>query len=195
MIKKIAFTLLLLSAEYLFAKPVFSPVKLYQGNDFMTKEEFAKVSSEINQIKQTIRLKSNQNKIFLFVLISSTVPVDYLKNILIDVGVLQDKNISIETKQFTRGLSSQTFNYFNKLKEAAENLPEKQKNMIVKNFKFKLNPDLFDELNVTKVPALILAECNSTPILNEDCNLKYMIRGDASLPYFFEKIKDYKQQK
>ena len=53
-----------------------------------------------------------------------------------------------------------------------------------------LCPDLFEDLNVTGVPAYVIGVCENAYKHPEECNAKYIVRGDAGLKFIMEKLSD-----
>jgi hypothetical protein len=165
--------------------------ELYQGDkstNFLTKKEFKKVYNIIANYKK----RDNKERDFIFYLTSESVPTQSMLNIIYQVGLLQKYgNIDIKTKQFFIGFPKDFKSLLTKFKDEIEKRNPAQKKLIENNSGIKIDPRIFSYFNLKKVPAIVLAKCKG---LNPDikkCKYKFILRGDASLLEFFEKVQNF----
>jgi len=57
-------------------------------------------------------------------------------------------------------------------------------------FKIKINPIMFKDLNITRVPAFVLAECDMSAgwLQHKRCRYEYEVLGDVSIDYALQKM-------
>lgn len=166
----------------------------YQGDDFLTTEEFNKVADAITNIK---KIHNNGKREFILYFTSTSVPDETLFNVLFSVGILQDNGINIDAKHYYTGFPEEFKDYMFSMKDKLENKPIQEKSKITQNFHLKIDPRMFYHFKLEKVPAIALAECTTENPEVDKCEFKYLIRGDVSLINFFDKISadDSKYQK
>jgi hypothetical protein len=54
----------------------------------------------------------------------------------------------------------------------------------------ELCPELFEDLNITRVPTYVISVCSNKHKHIEECTPKYFIGGDASLRFMMEKLSE-----
>lgn len=167
---------------------LINSLDLYQGDEYMTKEEYKTISNKVLEARKTI--KENLVSEFILFLTSETVPHQTHMNILQEVGILQENGVKIQTKQYLIGAPDDFQKYMFDKKDYMENLTPKEKKYILKNFVIKLDPRLFKEFDIKKAPAIVYGICSGKNPVKENCNFKYLIRGDTSLTNFFDKISE-----
>lgn len=166
---------------------------IYQGDSFINKAE-AKIISK--QLKAGVQLV-NQPKEFLIYFYSESVPMKSTLNVLLDLSILKENGINIDSKQYMVGPPKEYKAYMNKWKATVEEYPVKFRKQAVSSFAMKLDPRFFNMYGVKKVPAMALASCKALIPSADSCQIKYLIRGDTPLVNFFDKIamedKKYKE--
>jgi len=162
--------------------------KMFKGNDFFSNTEFNRVSLRLKKSMDIIREYNSSD--YILYLTSSDVPSEAMVNILLEVGILQKNGVRIKTKQYLRGIPEDFRGYVMEKKEFINALPRKARKLVLPNFKLKLDPRFFDKFKLESAPAMLFAKCSGRNPSLENCDIKYLIRGDASLTNFFDKIKD-----
>jgi hypothetical protein len=164
---------------------------IYQGNDFLTSEEFNKVANIITQIKQ---MKKNGRQEYILYFTSTSVPDNTLFNVLFSVGILRDNGININAKHYFTGFPENFKEYMFALEDKVQNKSKEEIIKIKENFFLKIDPRMFYHLKIKEVPAIALAECDTENPVVEKCDFKYLIRGDVSLLNFFDKISNIEKK-
>lgn len=152
------------------------------GDDFLTKEESI---ISINQVKDGIKLAQKPH-VFLLYFFSESVPKDSVSNFLFDVSLLKKNKIDIDTKQYMIGAPEDYETYMKGWTSFLDNNPYKLD--IIDQFHMKFAPDFFGTYEIKRVPAIALATCSSIIPSADSCRVNYLIHGDVSLVYFFDKI-------
>jgi len=165
-----------------------SNLKYVQGK-FLNKKEFKimkkRALSQLNLIKKL----SNRGITFLFFLTSSSVPNTVISNWLLETAILEKANVPIYPIIYIRGFGKNFREYFfNLAYTLKKNIPEEYVPYIKEYFRFKLGPQFFSYFHLKRVPAVVLAVCNDIDPMPKDCDIKYLMRGDMHLEYFFDKI-------
>jgi hypothetical protein len=116
-------------------------------------------------------------------LTSSSVPVGSHLSFSRSIRKLND-SIRIQGKMCMRGIEGgnfQTFvmNLMTKLDEDGDD-----------SLGLELCPELFEDLNITRVPTYVISVCSDRHKHIEECTPKYFIGGDASLRFMMEKLSD-----
>jgi hypothetical protein len=125
---------------------------------------------------------------------SESVPRRSTTNVLLDIGILQENGININTKQYLRGPTKDFKDFVMTWKDFIDKYPVEYKAYITNNFHLKIDPRFFKTYKIIKAPAMALATCDSgTPDI-KSCKIKYLIRGNVSLEVFFDKISKYEKK-
>lgn len=169
----------------------FDPIKqleftknLYTGTDFLTKDEFSELSTDISN---SVEVLSGPHEFILY-FYSESVPKSTISNILEDLYSLQKAGIKILTKQYMFGLPGDSQKYFMGWKDYSDNLGDNKKKALVYNFAYKTDSRFFKMYEIKQVPAIALATCASILPDPASCQIKYLMHGDAPLVTFFDKI-------
>lgn len=157
---------------------------LYIGDDFITKDESKMISGDIKAAIKTLTVP----KEFLLYFYSESVPRDSVSNFLLDVNILRENGIDIESKQYMVGAPENYESYMKSWISYLDEYPSKYKDGVVSNFFMKLDPRFFDMYELKTVPAIALATCASLIPDPETCRIRYLIHGDVPLTTFFDKI-------
>jgi len=161
----------------------------YVKGVFFNKEEFEKEKEFA--LKQMNIIKSIKTKgiNFLFFLTSSSVPNDVIANWMLETAILQKAGVQILPIVYTRGFGKNFKKYFfNLANTMKKEIPKEYVPYVKKSFRFKLGPQFFKYFHLKRVPAIVLANCNNLSPMVQDCKIKYIMRGDMHLDYFFDKI-------
>lgn len=59
-----------------------------------------------------------------------------------------------------------------------------------KQYRIKVHPIMFRELNITRVPVFVLAECEGMQFASRKCEYLYRMDGDVSLAKFFMQLSE-----
>lgn len=161
--------------------------KYYQGNDYLTKDEFSQVKKTI---QETDALLNSGPHDFLLYFTSTSVPTKTMLNVLHQVGILQDNGIMLNSKQYFIGFPDDLETYMktmdSKIDKHIKIAAVKEK--IDRNFHLKIDPRYFYHFGLKKVPAMALAKCPNLVPRIEKCTFNYFIQGDVSLTKFFDEI-------
>ena len=158
----------------------------------------------INQIgqKSIDSFKSEYRKVvdnnikrpYLFYFTSTTVPVKSFQDFLVSTYKISKKVPELRVVQYFRGIGD-FYRYANKAIDFSSQ-DEINLNM-AEMLKMKIHPKRFKEFNITKVPALVYAECFNNYYSDPDCDLKYIVRGDidtaAALEIFSKDDEKFKK--
>ena len=169
------FTSLSFSIDYNLAK-------MYTSTDYLSKSAFLEKVKEIDNIKKISATKSD----YILLLTSFSVPNNHFKNILNQVGILKENNIDIAIREYFVGIDGSFKEDIFKLKGEVSEMKDRRKDRIISNTKIKLDPRLFKEFNITRVPAIILASCSGNTPSIDTCTFKAKSLGDFSLTRFFK---------
>jgi len=163
-------------------------LKYVKGN-FLNKKEFQLMKKKAISQLHMMKNFSHKGIAFLFFLTSSSVPNKVISNWLLETAILERANIPIYPIIYTRGFGKNFKKYFFNLAQSLkQNIPEEYVPYIKQNFRFKLGPQFFKYFHLKRVPAIVLAICNNLSPMPEDCDIKYIMKGDMHLSYFFDKI-------
>jgi len=158
--------------------------QVYQGTPFISKNEGIKLAEKIKQAKKY----ADSPKEFLLYFYSESVPKNSTLNILLNMDILRQNGINIESKQYMVGYPKNYKQYMFDWKDTIEEYPVKFRKMAMNNFHMKLDLGFFKKYNIKRVPAMALAVCKSGIPEPKSCKIKYLIRGDVPLVTFFDKI-------
>lgn len=159
--------------------------KMYQGNSFLSKEEYKEVSNSIKEIA-----KENKGPFsFLLYFTSGSVPSETMLNVLFSLSILQDNGIKMQSKQYLIGFPEDFEKHITDINDLITKKYDKSKEEQMKrNFALKIDPRFFEKFELKEAPAMALATCpSSTPDI-EKCKIHYLMKGDISLYTFFDTI-------
>jgi hypothetical protein len=157
---------------------------VYEGTPFISKQEGYKLAEILKKAKKY----SDKPKEFILYFYSESVPKRSTLNILMNIDILRQNGINIESKQYMVGIPKDYKKYMYDWKDTIEEFPFKYRKMATNSFNMKLDLGFFKLLNIKKVPAMALAICESAVPEPKKCKIKYLIRGDVPLVTFFDKI-------
>jgi len=171
-ISKVIISIFLLTSSCVFGKDF----KLNQFQKNYTKKHAPKLLKTYNKIKN-----ANKRKEFaIFLLTSSTVPVSIQKD-YVD-GMLHLKASNIKSGIFLKGLDKKAYNFIEK------SIKSFTKEKGGENFSVMFDPDIFEKLNIKKVPIMLFSLCKEYDYRPSKCEILYTIRGTANPNFFLEKI-------
>jgi hypothetical protein len=159
---------------------------MYTGDSYITKDESKIITKDIKNAMKALTVP----KEFLLYFYSESVPRNSVANFLLDVNILRDNGIDIETKQYMVGAPEDYESYMKNWIAYLDKYPPKYKDGVVNNFFMKLDPRFFQMYEVKTVPAIALASCASLIPDPDSCKIKYLIHGDVPLTTFFDKISE-----
>ena len=165
---------------------LINSIKRYSGDEYMTKDEYKQVVKKVISARKNIQ--ENEISEYIIYLTSESVPNAAYVDILHSVGILQENGVKIKTKQYLVGPPDKFEEFMIEKKDYINGLTEKERGYILHNFTLKLDPRLFELFKAKKVPVIIYGVCKGKNPVKEKCLFKYLIRGDGSLTYFFDKI-------
>ena len=161
---------------------------LFQGNDFITKEEYTNISTMIKKINKAHEGPHH----FILYLTSSSVPNNTIMNILHSLAILQDNGYNIYSKQYLIGPPDDFQGYMMKFKSDLEKLHPTLgvQEKIKRNFGLKIDPRFFYKYNVKSVPMIIPATCPNVTPNPDECITHYYMTGDIGLVKFLDRISE-----
>ena len=119
--------------------------------------------------------KTHKREPYVFYLFSSGVPKRSFLDHLAKVSKLRESDQSIHSVQLVRGIDGDFGDYLvDLLSRTSEELW-----FVKESVRIKPHVHLSEELNITKVPAVVVADCTGDFL--HDCNYRYIVRGDVSL--------------
>ena len=162
---------------------------MVSNSKYLSKKEFDKMKkqslSELNTIKKIKKDGFN----FLFFFTSSSVPNKVISNWMLEIAILEKANVNILPIVYIRGFGDHFKKYFFNLAHTMDkNIPKTYKPYVKNSFRLKLGSQFFKYLKLKRVPAVVLAHCTNLSPLVKDCKIKYLMKGDMHLDYFFYKI-------
>ncbi|CAA6815407.1 MAG: Unknown protein [uncultured Campylobacterales bacterium] len=141
----------------------------------------------VDSYKKEVELLKNPilvDTIFHFV--SASVPLANISNTLTSVNKLKSKYPDLEYRNIYEGISGDSIDQIKELNRYMnEDLNDSGS---FEHFYMKIDFNVFRKFNITKAPALAFAQCNKRSIYPSDCEIKYLVRGDIKLDYFFSLI-------
>ena len=120
-----------------------------------------------------------ERQAYLLYFFSESVPYHSYASFLASVDKLNRSGHDVKTIQYLRGFGEDFKDYMFNLHAMQE-----QRGMFKRTVKIKLHPKRFREFNIDKVPVVAYAECGASPY--QDCDIKYLMRGDTSLEHMLE---------
>jgi len=156
---------------------------------FLNKQEFEKMKKNSLKEMQIIKAINTKGINLLFFLTSSSVPNQVIANWILETAILEKAGVQILPIVYTRGFGKNFKKYFfNLANTMKKTIPLEYVPYVKKAFRFKLGPQFFSYFHLKRVPAIVLANCNNLSPMVHDCKIKYIMRGDMHLEYFFDKI-------
>lgn len=148
----------------------------------------------LKQYQETVSNLNKKDIPAIFYFTSTSVPIKDMENILISINKLKNE-FEIEDLQVFNGIDFNNFANYQKQLEKDRKKDKILDKAISHTMLWRLDSNSFKKLKLNKVPAIAFAMCNSNSIYPSDCDIKYIMRGDKSLLYFFhivsEKDKNY----
>jgi len=158
------------------------------------KTDEATVSSmlppQYGYLKETIK-KVNSDKEPQYTILyffSHSVPELSFSNHLIEIAKFNsDHETKLRTMQSLIGVDMSLKSYLLKAREQLKKLSDHTKE--IELIDIRMSPEVFEENNITSVPAIALAKC---PALAHpsSCSIIAIAKGDISLEYFFKLLED-----
>ena len=148
------------------------------------KYTFPKVASNLENILTEVDNSScSTDAIYYF--ISSSVPIQSIKTFIQQASIL---NFNFGTKVLLVFQGFTDLSFEQKLVELREELQTYQaEHIFLKNFTRVIDPNIFTDLNITKVPILGYGKYQNDPYPS-DANIKYIVRGDIKVEEFISLI-------
>ena len=164
------------------------------ARDFNSPETRRRINNETRRLKETIFAETLENNPDLpnpesltddngriYVFISSSMPMQTLKNYAADIDSLAPHNITVVLRGFVNGMKlfAPTRDFISEIltKDSACELSRDQCEAY--RVSFEIHPELFQQMQITEVPAFAY-------VRNE--NETYLVHGDISLSGGLEKI-------
>jgi len=94
------------------------------------------------------------------------------------------KEFNVQTKMCMIGIESNDFSEF--ISSLMQKLNDSGDNELGIDF----CPQIFEDMNLTRVPAYVISVCPDSYTHPEECDKKYIIRGDVSLKFALEKLSE-----
>jgi hypothetical protein len=98
-----------------------------------------------------------------------------------------DHEIKLRTIQSLIGVDMALKSYLLKTREQLKKLSDYSKETEL--IDIRLSPEVFEENNITSVPAIALAKCPASAHPSS-CSIVAIAKGDISLEYFFKLLED-----
>ena len=130
---------------------------------------------ELKNITNSILGKTKDDKVDTIFYLFSTSQTEFaLKNFMQDVVKLEAINKRIKYYGVVQGMLS---------KEQLDVLynPFRFDKELQSKAKIKMQPFIFKDLQLNRVPAYLFSKCSSTDFKYKECENKYLVRGDISL--------------
>jgi len=128
-------------------------------------------------------VKEKQPILTITYLTSSSVPVASHISFVSEMSKLE-KDFNIQSKMCMIGIESKGFpDFMVELMQALGKMQGKQNGSGM-----DFCPELFEKLELTQVPAYAVSVCDSTTSHPEECEVRYLVRGDMSLKFMLEKL-------
>lgn len=154
------------------------------GADFklnkFQKEYLEKNKPELLKEYNKIKDSSKRKEFAIFLLTSSSVPVSIQKDYV--HGMLHLGIPDIENGIFLKGLDKKAYRFIEK------SIKSFAKEKGGENFSVMFDPDIFEQLNLKKVPVMLFSLCKEHNYRPSKCETLYSIRGTANPNFFLEKI-------
>lgn len=128
-------------------------------------------------------VKEKQPILTITYLTSSSVPVASHVSFNSEMSKLE-KDFNIQSKMCMIGIESKEFPDF--MTDLMQKLGKMQGKQSGGGMDFC--PELFESLELTQVPAYAVSVCDSTTMHPEECEVRYLVRGDISLKFMLEKL-------
>jgi len=129
------------------------------------------------------KIKKDEPILVINYLTSSSVPINSHLAFSRDTQTLKD-NFRVSSKICMIGIEHPSFpSFVSKLMNA---MSEQHEDGMGIDF----CPNLFEDANVTRVPAYIVTVCKNKYVHPEECRVKYVLRGDVTLRFVMEKLSD-----
>lgn len=149
------------------------------------------IDSFKNKYKKVV--DDNKKRPYLFYFTSTSVPTKSFQDFLISTYKISKKVPELRVVQYFRGIG----NFYDYARKAIDFSSQSDINLnMAKMLKIKIHPKRFKEFNITKVPALIYAECFNNYYSDSNCDIKYIVRGDidtaSALDLFSHDDKQFK---
>ena len=159
--------------------------------NYLTKAEFDKMKQiSLKNIKMMNDIRKHGFN-FLFIFTSRSVPNKVIANWLLEVGILEKAHADLLPIVYIRGFGKHFKQYFfNLTNDMNKEIPKEYKPYIRNSFRLKLGTQFFEYFHLKRVPALALAHCTNASPMVKDCKIKYLMRGDMHLEYFFNVISE-----
>ena len=145
------------------------------------KKELPKRYKYIESIAQGV--KEKQPILTITYLTSSSVPIASHVSFISEMNKLE-KEFNIQSKMCMIGIESKEFPNF--ITDLMQELGKMKDRQIGSGMDFC--PELFESLKLSRVPAYAISVCNSTTLHPEECEVRYLLRGDVSLKFMLEKL-------
>lgn len=147
------------------------------------KHTFPQIASSLENIQSDAVNTNSTDAIYYF--ISSSVPIESIKTFIQQASIL---NFNFGTKVLLVFQGFTDLSFEQKLVELREELQSYQSEQIfLKNFTRVIDPNIFIDLNITKVPVLGYGKYKNDPYPS-DANFKYIVRGDIKVEEFISLI-------
>ena len=152
-----------------------------------TKYIFRMLPPKYKMIKEALdEVESKRPILKILYFTSSSVPLNSSIREIKDASKLMNL-FNLDAKMVLIGLESNSLrDYMNNLTNKLRGLKKTQRLAA----KVELAPMLFKKYKIDRVPAFAIGVCKNDLTHSEECNYKYIARGDAPLKYFLEILKD-----
>jgi len=144
--------------------------------------KYPKLKEDLKYIK-SVDTSNKKVKDGVYMLISESIPNNILKEFIISASFLNyyfNTYISFVVQGF---YSKEFILNIKKISEEFDNF--EYGDIFKNNFEVIINPSLFKDLGVNKVPILLFSDIKDNETYPSAKNVKYMIKGDVSLKKFF----------
>ncbi|PCI30936.1 MAG: hypothetical protein COB67_00330 [SAR324 cluster bacterium] len=151
-----------------------------KNNPFYKQLDQTQVQSFKNKIKE-----GHQDKqAYFFYFLSSSLPKKYLIGHARSMKKIMDVDTKVHSVQFIRGIDGGFGEYLSSFRELDIQILRNIQGIV----NIRPNEKLFEELNITKIPAIVYAECSSN--FFHDCDYKYITRGVTTMDETLKLMED-----
>jgi hypothetical protein len=177
----LVFPLLLLSLE-----PIEKEMLPYA--QFDKKQAISLLPKSFNKLREKLNTPNKEEVFTILYFFSASVPESsFSKRLseLAEYNYLFEKNIN--ATECLVGINSTLKTYLSKVQKNIHGLRREKE--ILNLINIRMTPEVYENLKLKNVPALALAQCVKGEHPSK-CKILSLARGDISLNYFFDQLKD-----
>lgn len=181
----------------LFAEIDYDLIKTmtkYSGHQTQLKSDALPIPKGHTEIKKVLKeheqekRQKKQSEYALLYFFSESVSTSSFSSFLNQAAKYnQTHSTTFSSSQCLIGINGKLKNYIIDTREKLESSSLKKE--AISLIDIRMTPEMFENYNITTVPAIALAKCPQSKHPSE-CTLLSVARGDVTLEYFLEKLKE-----